>query len=88
MRGCPLPTLPQQHVSSSPPGPRVHPCTPQLQNQESVRALLKRTEAELSMRVSEAARRQEDPLQRQRTLVEEERLRYLNDEELITQQLK
>ncbi|PNI34405.1 SRCIN1 isoform 5 [Pan troglodytes] len=59
----------------------------QLQNQESVRALLKRTEAELSMRVSEAARRQEDPLQRQRTLVEEERLRYLNDEELITQQL-
>ena len=59
----------------------------QLQNQESVRALLKRTEAELSMRVSEAARRQEDPPQRQRTLVEEERLRYLNDEELITQQL-
>ncbi|XP_074244777.1 SRC kinase signaling inhibitor 1 isoform X14 [Saimiri boliviensis] len=59
----------------------------QLQNQESVRALLKRTETELSMRVSEAARRQEDPLQRQRTLVEEERLRYLNDEELITQQL-
>ncbi|XP_021095517.1 SRC kinase signaling inhibitor 1 isoform X2 [Heterocephalus glaber] len=59
----------------------------QLQNQESVRTLLKRTEAELSMRVSEAARRQEDPLQRQRTLVEEERLRYLNDEELITQQL-
>ncbi|XP_011723685.2 SRC kinase signaling inhibitor 1 isoform X6 [Macaca nemestrina] len=59
----------------------------QLQNQESARALLKRTEAELSMRVSEAARRQEDPLQRQRTLVEEERLRYLNDEELITQQL-
>uniref|UniRef100_A0A0D9S3H1 SRC kinase signaling inhibitor 1 n=1 Tax=Chlorocebus sabaeus TaxID=60711 RepID=A0A0D9S3H1_CHLSB len=59
----------------------------QLQNQESVRGLLKRTEAELSMRVSEAARRQEDPLQRQRTLVEEERLRYLNDEELITQQL-
>ncbi|XP_053512598.1 SRC kinase signaling inhibitor 1 isoform X3 [Artibeus jamaicensis] len=59
----------------------------QLQNVESLRALLKGTEAELSMRVSEAARRQEDPLQRQRTLVEEERLRYLNDEELITQQL-
>lgn len=53
-----------------------------------MRALLKGTEAELSMRVSEAARRHEDPLQRQRTLVEEERLRYLNDEELITQQLK
>nr|KAF6292253.1 SRC kinase signaling inhibitor 1 [Pipistrellus kuhlii] len=59
----------------------------QLQNLESLRALLKGTEAELSMRVSEAARRHEDPLQRQRTLVEEERLRYLNDEELITQQL-
>lgn len=63
-------------------------CVPQLQNLESLRALLKGTEAELSMRVSEAARRHEDPLQRQRTLVEEERLRYLNDEELITQQLK
>lgn len=72
----------------SQPTPRVRPRALQLQNQESVRALLKRTEAELSMRVSEAARRQEDPLQRQRTLVEEERLRYLNDEELITQQLK
>ncbi|KAF6299816.1 SRC kinase signaling inhibitor 1 [Rhinolophus ferrumequinum] len=59
----------------------------QLQNLESLRALLKGTEAELSMRVSEVARRHEDPLQRQRTLVEEERLRYLNDEELITQQL-
>lgn len=76
----PLPSLPTP----------VHPsiCVPQLQNLESLRALLKGTEAELSMRVSEAARRQEDPLQRQRTLVEEERLRYLNDEELITQQLK
>ncbi|XP_027728391.1 SRC kinase signaling inhibitor 1 isoform X2 [Vombatus ursinus] len=59
----------------------------QLQNQESVRALLKRTEAELSLRVSEAVRKQEDPLQRQRTLVEEERLRYLSEEELVTQQL-
>ncbi|XP_072502337.1 SRC kinase signaling inhibitor 1 isoform X6 [Notamacropus eugenii] len=59
----------------------------QLQNQESVRTLLKRTEAELSLRVSEAVRKQEDPLQRQRTLVEEERLRYLSEEELVTQQL-
>lgn len=77
-----------QHASSSHPVHASILASPQLQNQESVRALLKRTEAELSMRVSEAARRQEDPLQRQRTLVEEERLRYLNDEELITQQLK
>ncbi|KAM9006218.1 SRC kinase signaling inhibitor 1 isoform 8-T8 [Sarcophilus harrisii] len=59
----------------------------QLQNQESVRTLLKRTEAELSLRVSEAVRKQEDPLQRQRSLVEEERLHYLSEEELVTQQL-
>uniref|UniRef100_A0A8C2W3N5 SRC kinase signaling inhibitor 1 n=1 Tax=Chinchilla lanigera TaxID=34839 RepID=A0A8C2W3N5_CHILA len=86
------PETPSPDIQSGGPAPsqrdpRVRPRAPQLQNQESVRALLKRTEAELSMRVSEAARRQEDPLQRQRTLVEEERLRYLNDEELITQQL-
>jgi len=90
--GCPLPASSQPSPRSAPPfspTPVHRPiCVPQLQNLESLRALLKGTEAELSMRVSEAARRQEDPLQRQRTLVEEERLRYLNDEELITQQLK
>ncbi|XP_062875041.1 SRC kinase signaling inhibitor 1 isoform X2 [Trichomycterus rosablanca] len=59
----------------------------QLQNQESVRSLVKRTEAELSIRVCDALRKQEDPLQRQRLLVEEERLKYLNEEELIIQQL-
>ncbi|XP_060758041.1 SRC kinase signaling inhibitor 1 isoform X1 [Neoarius graeffei] len=59
----------------------------QLQNQESVRSLMKRTEAELSVRVCDALRKQEDPLQRQRLLVEEERLKYLNEEELIIQQL-
>ncbi|XP_037400503.1 SRC kinase signaling inhibitor 1 isoform X3 [Pygocentrus nattereri] len=59
----------------------------QLQNQESVRSLMKRTEMELSVRVSDALRKQEDPLQRQRLLVEEERLKYLNEEELIIQQL-
>ncbi|XP_072549276.1 SRC kinase signaling inhibitor 1 isoform X2 [Salminus brasiliensis] len=59
----------------------------QLQNQDSVRSLMKRTEAELSVRVSDALRKQEDPLQRQRLLVEEERLKYLNEEELIIQQL-
>lgn len=87
---CPLPALSLLRASiRSHPGPSVHlRPVPQLQNLESLRALLKGTEAELSMRVSEAARRHEDPLQRQRTLVEEERLRYLNDEELITQQLK
>lgn len=33
-------------------------------------------------------RTQEDPLQRQRLLVEEERLKYLNQEELLIQQLQ
>ncbi|XP_061080084.1 SRC kinase signaling inhibitor 1-like [Conger conger] len=59
----------------------------QLQNQDSVRTLLKRTETEISVRVTDALRKQEDPLQRQRLLVEEERLKYLNEEELIIQQL-
>lgn len=60
----------------------------QLENQDSVRTLLKRTEAELNVRVADALRKQEDPLQRQRLLVEEERLKYLNEEELIIQQLQ
>lgn len=60
----------------------------QLDNQDSVRSLLKRTEAELNVRVTDALRKQEDPLQRQRLLVEEERLKYLNEEELIIQQLQ
>ncbi|XP_037649147.1 SRC kinase signaling inhibitor 1 isoform X9 [Sebastes umbrosus] len=59
----------------------------QIDNQDSVRTLLKRTEAELNVRVADALRKQEDPLQRQRLLVEEERLKYLNEEELIIQQL-
>uniref|UniRef100_A0A096M8P1 SRC kinase signaling inhibitor 1a n=1 Tax=Poecilia formosa TaxID=48698 RepID=A0A096M8P1_POEFO len=59
----------------------------QMDNQDSVRTLLKRTEAELNVRVADALRKQEDPLQRQRLLVEEERLKYLNEEELIIQQL-
>ncbi|XP_054463218.1 LOW QUALITY PROTEIN: SRC kinase signaling inhibitor 1 [Anoplopoma fimbria] len=59
----------------------------QMENQDSVRTLLKRTEAELNVRVADALRKQEDPLQRQRLLVEEERLKYLNEEELIIQQL-
>ena len=53
-----------------------------------MRTLLKRTEAELNVRVADALRKQEDPLQRQRLLVEEERLKYLNEEELIIQQLQ
>uniref|UniRef100_A0AAQ6IKP5 Actin interacting protein 3-like C-terminal domain-containing protein n=1 Tax=Anabas testudineus TaxID=64144 RepID=A0AAQ6IKP5_ANATE len=59
----------------------------QMENQDSVKTLLKRAEAELNVRVTDALRKQEDPLQRQRLLVEEERLKYLNEEELIIQQL-
>uniref|UniRef100_A0AAY4D026 Actin interacting protein 3-like C-terminal domain-containing protein n=1 Tax=Denticeps clupeoides TaxID=299321 RepID=A0AAY4D026_9TELE len=59
----------------------------QLQNQDSLRSMLKRTENEITVRVCDALRKQEDPLQRQRLLVEEERLKYLNEEELIIQQL-
>ncbi|XP_047184061.1 SRC kinase signaling inhibitor 1 isoform X2 [Scophthalmus maximus] len=59
----------------------------QMENQDSVKILLKRAEAELNVRVADALRKQEDPLQRQRLLVEEERLKYLNEEELIIQQL-
>lgn len=53
-----------------------------------MKSLLKRTEAELNVRVADALRKLEDPLQRQRLLVEEERLKYLNEEELIIQQLQ
>lgn len=75
------------HASLSPSFPLPSPHL-QLQNQETVKTMLRRTETEISVRVTDTMRKHEDPLQRQRTLVEEERLRYLNEEELITQQLK
>ncbi|CAK6965057.1 SRC kinase signaling inhibitor 1-like [Scomber scombrus] len=59
----------------------------QLENQDSVLSLLRQTESELSIMMLDAMRTQEDPLQRQRLLVEEERLKYLNQEELLIQQL-
>ncbi|XP_068610948.1 SRC kinase signaling inhibitor 1 [Brachionichthys hirsutus] len=59
----------------------------QLENQDSVLSLLRETESELSLMMLDATRTQEDPLQRQRLLVEEERLKYLNQEELLIQQL-
>lgn len=61
---------------------------PQLENQDSVLSLLRQTESELSLMMLDAMRPQEDPLQRQRLLVEEERLKYLNQEELLIQQLQ
>ncbi|CAL8260938.1 unnamed protein product, partial [Arctogadus glacialis] len=59
----------------------------QLENQDEVLSLLRQTESELSLMMLEAMRTQEDPLQRQRLLVEEERLKYLNQQELLIQQL-
>uniref|UniRef100_UPI00398ED09D sickle tail protein isoform X3 n=1 Tax=Pristiophorus japonicus TaxID=55135 RepID=UPI00398ED09D len=59
----------------------------QLENQETLKAMFKKAESEINGRVIEAMKRTEDPLQRQRTLVEEERQKYLVDEEKIIQQL-
>uniref|UniRef100_A0A671K2S4 Sickle tail protein homolog n=1 Tax=Sinocyclocheilus anshuiensis TaxID=1608454 RepID=A0A671K2S4_9TELE len=59
----------------------------QLQNQECVRAQIKRAEQEISVKLAEMLRRQEDPTQKQRTLVEEERHRYLSMQERVLTQL-
>ncbi|XP_047666744.1 sickle tail protein isoform X4 [Tachysurus fulvidraco] len=59
----------------------------QLQNQECVRAQIKQVEQEISERLAEELRRQEDPAQRQRALVEEERHKYLSMEEAVLSQL-
>uniref|UniRef100_A0A8C1H9L0 Si:ch211-285f17.1 n=1 Tax=Cyprinus carpio carpio TaxID=630221 RepID=A0A8C1H9L0_CYPCA len=59
----------------------------QLQNQECVRAQIKRVEQEISVKLAEMLRRQEDPAQKQRTLVEEERHRYLSMQERVLTQL-
>ncbi|XP_056306158.1 sickle tail protein homolog isoform X5 [Danio aesculapii] len=59
----------------------------QLQNQECVRAQIKRAEQEISVKLTEMLRRQDDPTQKQRMLVEEERHRYLNMQERVLTQL-
>ncbi|XP_058153817.1 sickle tail protein homolog isoform X4 [Dasypus novemcinctus] len=59
----------------------------QLQNQELLRAMVKAAELELQGRVAETLRRLEDPVQRQRTLVEQERQRYLHEEERVVRRL-
>ncbi|XP_047010065.1 sickle tail protein homolog isoform X11 [Ictalurus punctatus] len=59
----------------------------QLQNQECVSAQIKHAEQEISARLAEVLRRQEDPAQRQRALVEEERHKYLSMEETVLKQL-
>ncbi|KAA0704849.1 Sickle tail protein [Triplophysa tibetana] len=59
----------------------------QLQNQECVRAHIKHAVQEISMKLSEVLRRQDDPIQRQRSAVEEERHRYLTMQERVLTQL-
>nr|XP_056713648.1 sickle tail protein homolog [Euleptes europaea] len=59
----------------------------QLQNQEVLRAMVKKAELEISDKVVERAKRLEDPVQRQRHLVEQERQKYLHEEEKIVKKL-
>ncbi|XP_041817922.1 sickle tail protein homolog isoform X6 [Chelmon rostratus] len=59
----------------------------QLQNQEALRVQLKRAEQEISVKLAEAMRGLEDPVQRQRALVEEDRHKYLGLEERVLSQL-
>ncbi|XP_062336164.1 sickle tail protein homolog isoform X5 [Osmerus eperlanus] len=59
----------------------------QLQNQEALRAQLKRAEQEISSKLEEAMRRLEDPVHRQRVLVEDDRHKYLSLEERVQTQL-
>lgn len=49
---------------------------------------LKRAEQEISIKLTEAMRRLEDPVQRQRVLVEEDRQKYLGMEERVLTQLR
>ncbi|KAF6371893.1 hypothetical protein mRhiFer1_007310 [Rhinolophus ferrumequinum] len=59
----------------------------QLQNQELLRAMMKKAELEINGKVMDTMKRLEDPVQRQRTLVEQERQKYLREEEKIVKKL-
>ncbi|XP_051818984.1 sickle tail protein homolog isoform X11 [Antechinus flavipes] len=59
----------------------------QLQNQELLRAMMKKAEQEINGKVIETLKRLEDPVQRQRHLVEQERQKYLHEEEKIVKKL-
>ncbi|KAJ8376770.1 hypothetical protein SKAU_G00073500 [Synaphobranchus kaupii] len=59
----------------------------QLQNQETLKQMVKRAEQEISGKLVEAMKRLEDPVQRQRALVEEDRHKYLCMEERVLVQL-
>ncbi|XP_043739177.1 sickle tail protein homolog isoform X14 [Cervus elaphus] len=59
----------------------------QLQNQELLKAMMRKAEQEISSKVIETMKRLEDPVQRQRVLVEQERQKYLHEEEKIVRKL-
>uniref|UniRef100_A0A8C5N4D5 KIAA1217 n=1 Tax=Leptobrachium leishanense TaxID=445787 RepID=A0A8C5N4D5_9ANUR len=59
----------------------------QLQNQEMMRAMMKKAEIEISSKVTDMVKNLGDPVQRQRVLVEQERQKYLSDEEQIITKL-
>uniref|UniRef100_A0A4X1TT51 Actin interacting protein 3-like C-terminal domain-containing protein n=1 Tax=Sus scrofa TaxID=9823 RepID=A0A4X1TT51_PIG len=59
----------------------------QLQNQELLRAMMRKAELEISSKVIETMKRLEDPVQRQRVLVEQDRQKYLQEEEKIVRKL-
>ncbi|XP_077411020.1 sickle tail protein homolog isoform X6 [Vanacampus margaritifer] len=59
----------------------------QLQNQEVMRVQLKRAEQEIGAKLAEVMRHVEDPVQKQRVLVEEDRQKYLGLEERVLTQL-
>lgn len=49
--------------------------------------MMKKAEVEISNKVIETMKRLEDPVQRQRMLVEQERQKYLHEEERIVRKL-
>lgn len=52
-----------------------------------LRAMVKKAELEINGKMIETVKRLEDPVQRQRNLVEQERQKYLNEEERIVKKL-
>ncbi|ETE72258.1 Sickle tail protein [Ophiophagus hannah] len=59
----------------------------QLQNQETLKAMMRNAELEINHKVMERAKRLEDPVQRHRHLVEQERQKYLLETERIIKSL-
>ncbi|KAG8138980.1 hypothetical protein E2320_001773, partial [Naja naja] len=59
----------------------------QLQNQETLKAMMRNAELEINHKVLERAKRLEDPMQRHRHLVEQERQKYLLETERIIKSL-